>query len=394
MFIIDDLLASPGRGLMFVSSKINEAVQQEREAQEKAAMAELTALHRELDEGKITEEEFDAREQVLLTRLDGMQEDEGDDRDMLALSKTPPASLARTRISCLSPMRSTGFCHRGVVVQGNLTIGLADVDLLFLDLRLLLGSVDTIWPEGPPPMSAGSTPNGVFASACAARLGVSSATPPSCVEPDAHVIRRGAFRSRPQTFRPTEMSRPPPRRLSRFPAPPRSRRAAIRRMSEIIDRARVDSPRADRGEVASRCHGKQAVHRMEAGRLSDEQIDNLGAALFAQAEEILKLQRQFGFSEKDLSPRTRRPRRGVLKGKPNVRPAKSMTHSVDSTNLADLLERILDKGIVIAGDISIKLVEVELLDHPAAPRDLFGRQGARARSRLVEPQQSSGTAGA
>ena len=41
--------------------------------------------------------------------------------------------------------------------------------------------------------------------------------------------------------------------------------------------------------------------------------------------------------------------------------AKSMSHSVDSTNLADLLERILDKGVVIAGDISIKLVEVELL---------------------------------
>jgi hypothetical protein len=36
-------------------------------------------------------------------------------------------------------------------------------------------------------------------------------------------------------------------------------------------------------------------------------------------------------------------------------------HAIESTNLADLLERILDKGIVIAGDIKIKLVEVELL---------------------------------
>jgi hypothetical protein len=45
---------------------------------------------------------------------------------------------------------------------------------------------------------------------------------------------------------------------------------------------------------------KQAVHRMEACRLTDQQIDDLGAALSAQAEEILKLQRQFGFSEKDL----------------------------------------------------------------------------------------------
>ena len=36
-------------------------------------------------------------------------------------------------------------------------------------------------------------------------------------------------------------------------------------------------------------------------------------------------------------------------------------HSIESTNLADLLERVLDKGIVIAGDIKVKLVEVELL---------------------------------
>ena len=36
-------------------------------------------------------------------------------------------------------------------------------------------------------------------------------------------------------------------------------------------------------------------------------------------------------------------------------------HSVESTNLADLLERILDKGVVIAGDIKISLVDIELL---------------------------------
>ena len=31
------------------------------------------------------------------------------------------------------------------------------------------------------------------------------------------------------------------------------------------------------------------------------------------------------------------------------------------TNLADILERVLDKGIVIAGDIQINLLDVELL---------------------------------
>ena len=39
----------------------------------------------------------------------------------------------------------------------------------------------------------------------------------------------------------------------------------------------------------------------------------------------------------------------------------AMTHSVESATLADVLERVLDKGIVIAGDIKIKLVEIELL---------------------------------
>jgi len=32
-----------------------------------------------------------------------------------------------------------------------------------------------------------------------------------------------------------------------------------------------------------------------------------------------------------------------------------------TTNLADILERVLDKGIVIAGDIQINLLDIELL---------------------------------
>jgi len=33
----------------------------------------------------------------------------------------------------------------------------------------------------------------------------------------------------------------------------------------------------------------------------------------------------------------------------------------ESTNLADILERVLDKGIVIAGDIRVNLLDIELL---------------------------------
>lgn len=42
-------------------------------------------------------------------------------------------------------------------------------------------------------------------------------------------------------------------------------------------------------------------------------------------------------------------------------PQRTIPHAVESATLADVLERILDKGLVIAGDIKIKLVDIELL---------------------------------
>jgi Gas vesicle protein len=45
-----------------------------------------------------------------------------------------------------------------------------------------------------------------------------------------------------------------------------------------------------------------------------------------------------------------------------VRPAGALPgHPTAPANLADILERVLDKGIVIAGDIQINLLEIELL---------------------------------
>jgi len=39
-----------------------------------------------------------------------------------------------------------------------------------------------------------------------------------------------------------------------------------------------------------------------------------------------------------------------------------LIHATEATNLADILERVLDKGIVIAGDIKIQLADVDLLN--------------------------------
>src|SRR5918996_2025284 len=46
---------------------------------------------------------------------------------------------------------------------------------------------------------------------------------------------------------------------------------------------------------------------------------------------------------------------------PSGRTARLPGRDRESKNLADILERVLDKGIVIAGDIQINLLDIELL---------------------------------
>lgn len=42
-------------------------------------------------------------------------------------------------------------------------------------------------------------------------------------------------------------------------------------------------------------------------------------------------------------------------------PEHRMQSAIQTTNLADILERVLDKGVVVAGDITISIAEIELL---------------------------------
>jgi len=37
---------------------------------------------------------------------------------------------------------------KGIVIYGDVMISIADVDLIYLGLRLVIGSVDTIWRSG------------------------------------------------------------------------------------------------------------------------------------------------------------------------------------------------------------------------------------------------------
>ena len=73
MLLVDDVLLSPFHGLLWVFRKIHEAAQEEIAGQADTISAELSELYMMLETGRITEAEFEARERVLLDRLDAIR---------------------------------------------------------------------------------------------------------------------------------------------------------------------------------------------------------------------------------------------------------------------------------------------------------------------------------
>jgi hypothetical protein len=73
MFLVDDLLLSPIKGVLWVFQEIHDAAQQELAGESEAITAALSELYLKLETGQITEAEFDVQEKVLLDRLDRRQ---------------------------------------------------------------------------------------------------------------------------------------------------------------------------------------------------------------------------------------------------------------------------------------------------------------------------------
>jgi len=74
MFLIDDLVTGPGKFVLWIFRQVHEAAKEELGNEKQLITAELSRLHGELESGRLSEEEFDQREQVLLDRLDAVEE--------------------------------------------------------------------------------------------------------------------------------------------------------------------------------------------------------------------------------------------------------------------------------------------------------------------------------
>ncbi|WP_022834765.1 gas vesicle protein GvpG [Salisaeta longa] len=70
MFLIDDILLAPVRGVAFIAQAVHDAAEDHIESEQRALRDELNDLYMQLDMGMIEEETFDAREEEILDRLD------------------------------------------------------------------------------------------------------------------------------------------------------------------------------------------------------------------------------------------------------------------------------------------------------------------------------------
>jgi hypothetical protein len=73
MFLLDDILLAPARGLMAVFRNIHEAAQEELAHEGEAIRNQLSEMYRLLETGQLSEEEFDCRERELLDRLETVE---------------------------------------------------------------------------------------------------------------------------------------------------------------------------------------------------------------------------------------------------------------------------------------------------------------------------------
>ena len=74
MLLVDDLLLSPVKGILWIFREIHDRAQEEIEQEPERLAQQLRTLYMELETGGLSEEEFERQEKILLDRLDEIRE--------------------------------------------------------------------------------------------------------------------------------------------------------------------------------------------------------------------------------------------------------------------------------------------------------------------------------
>lgn len=169
----------------------------------------------------------------------------------------------------------------GVSITGEATISVADVDLIYLGLDLALASVETVRGRGAPPLSPGPRASEGSARNVPGERGT---------EPEVSDGGHGPGAMSAELYAPE----------------------AERVRAELPSRVDVDPDHVDRGlaklvltivELVRQLLERQAIRRMEAGSLSEAEVERVGVALMRLQVKVGEMAARFGLRREDLTLR-------------------------------------------------------------------------------------------
>jgi len=176
----------------------------------------------------------------------------------------------------------SSLLDKGVALRGGVTLAVADIDLIYLDLALLLTAIESVAREprrtgllasalGPPDLSPGGRAHGEGERPAPAAVGVPTAASPPL---------------------------------------PRSEGVSLSELApDLPERIDADSTAAENGlarlvltliELLRKVLEHQAIRRMDGGGLTESEVERLGLAMLRLHQRMEEMKEVFGLADEDL----------------------------------------------------------------------------------------------
>ncbi|MDE1853669.1 MAG: gas vesicle protein K [Thaumarchaeota archaeon] len=101
-------------------------------------------------------------------------------------------------------------------------------------------------------------------------------------------------------------------------------------------------------EIVRQVLEKQAVRRVDAGDLTPEEVERLGAAFVDIKAALFDISNDFGVKPEELTAQL-----GAIVSTGDSR--------FDRASVAELLDKLLDRGAVVAGSIKLSVADIDLI---------------------------------
>lgn len=218
-------------------------------------------------------------------------------------NETADQILQRQRVTLLDLLDR--LIDKGVVAKGEVVLTVADVELVYLNLGLLLSSVKTVENAA---RRGGDGKNAALPGPFS-----DQGKPPDQLQPEADRTEGVSFPATEETLRTKkgrEKEGSQERGTGQTIAGSLPSLASAKPRQVAGSRAKIDQNNVEKGlvklvltlvELVRQLMERQAIRRVEEGQLSEREIENVGNAFSILDEKMEELKKTFGLADEDLN---------------------------------------------------------------------------------------------